>query len=305
MTRVITNKAASIRAKIENISRKEKIDFDYLLLRYLQERFLYRLANSDYSDNFILKGGLLLIGLDMPKSRPTKDMDFLAERINNNIAELESSLKEIVSISCDDGVKFDQTSITSERITEDADYEGIRLKIDGKLGQARKRIQIDVGFGDIVTPSVQNMKFPSILGEELTQIRVYSIESIISEKFEAMVKLVILNSRMKDFYDVFMLSKTHDFQGKTLKKAIEATFKVRKTDLPDNPLVFKEEFHKSEDKQKQWTAFLRKTKLKDTSEAFNVVMERITDFLKPVVFSIKNGTDIDRIWDKSHRKWKE
>ena len=93
--------------------------------------------------------------------------------------------------------------------------------------------------------------------------------------------------------------------GKRLKKAIEATFKVRKTDLPDNPLVFKEEFHKSEDKQKQWTAFLRKTKLKDTSEAFNVVMERITDFLKPVVFSIKNGTDIDRIWDKSHRKWKE
>lgn len=305
MPREIKNKAASIRSKLENIARAEKIDFDYLLLRYIQERFLSRLSNSKYADKFILKGGLLLVAMDVPKSRPTKDMDFLADRINNDLTELESSLKEIVSVSFNDGVKFDTASITSERIKEDADYEGIRLKIDGSLGQARKRIQIDVGFGDVIIPSAQDMDFPSILEEQLTKIKVYSVESIISEKFEAMVKLVMLNSRMKDFYDVFTLSKTHDYQGKTLKEAIETTFKVRKTDLPDNPLVFKEEFHKNEEKQKQWAAFLRKTKLKDTPEAFHVVMERITDFLKPVVLSIKNGTDIVRMWDKSNGKWKE
>jgi predicted nucleotidyltransferase component of viral defense system len=147
------------------------------------------------------------------------------------------------------------------------------------------------------------MDFPSILGDELANLKVYSIESVISEKFEAMVKLVMLNSRMKDFYDVFTLSKTHDFDGQTLQEAIKTTFRVRQTDLPDNPLVFKKDFHDSEEKQKQWSAFLRKTKLKDAEPVFNLVMERITDFLKPVVLSINRGTSIGDKWDKLRGEW--
>lgn len=223
MRREIKNKPASVRAKLMNISRKRKIDFDALLLRYFQERFLYRLMISKFSRNFILKGGLLLICLNMPWSRPTKDIDLLAEKLNNDVAELESIFKTIASFSVDDGVNFRPSSVVSERIKENTDYEGIRIKINAALGQAKKRLQFDIGFGDVIWPKARLMEFPALLEEKLPRIRIYSIESIVSEKFEAMVKLAMVNSRMKDFYDVYSLSYGHKFQSNILKKAIENT----------------------------------------------------------------------------------
>jgi predicted nucleotidyltransferase component of viral defense system len=199
MEKEVKNKTASIRAKLTNIARAEKIDFDFLLLRYFQERFLYRLAISEFSDRFILKGGLLLICLKMPRPRPTKDIDFLAKKIKNDPAELEYIFKIIANIPCEDGVKFFPSSVISERIKEDVDYEGIRIKIDATLGQARKKLQMDIGFGDVIIPRAMQMEFPTLLEEKPPRIKVYSIESIISEKFEAMVKLAMVNSRIKDF----------------------------------------------------------------------------------------------------------
>jgi predicted nucleotidyltransferase component of viral defense system len=247
MRKEIKNRSASIKARLMNIARAEKIDFDSLLLRYFQERLLYRLSISDFSDRFVLKGGLLLICLKMPKCRPTKDIDFLAEQIKNDINEIENIFKRISEIQCDDGVKFIPSSIASERITEDADYEGIRLKIDGTLGQARKRLQVDIGFGDIIIPEATSVEFPSLL-EDLPKVKAYSVESIISEKFEAMIKLAMANSRMKDFYDVYFLSSSHNFKGNELKKAIETTFQRRKTPMPENPLVFRPEFHSDKER---------------------------------------------------------
>jgi len=305
MKREIKNKPASIRAKLMNVARAEKIDFDALLLRYFQERFLYRLAISEFSDRFVLKGGLLLICLKVPRSRPTKDIDFLAERVKNDPTELEHIFRNIAEVPCNDGVKFIPLSMTSERIKEDADYEGIRLKIDAILGQARKRLQMDIGFGDVIIPEAKIMEFPTLLDEKPPKVRVYSIESIISEKFEAMVKLAMANSWMKDFYDIYTLSLTHKFQGDKLKKAIESTFDRRKTSLSDNPLVFRAEFHKDEGRQKQWTAFLRRLRLHDVNREFSGIMERITIFLKPIVISIEDKSRMDKSWDPTAGKWKK
>lgn len=305
MEREVKNKAASVRAKLMNIARAEKIDFDFLLLRYFQERFLYRLAISEFSDRFILKGGLLLICLKMPKSRPTKDIDFLAKEIKNDPVELEYIFKSITAISCNDGVKFISSSLISEQIKENVDYEGIRIKIDATLGQARKKLQMDIGFGDVIIPRAMRMEFPTLLEEKPPRIKVYSIESIISEKFEAMVKLAMVNSRMKDFYDIYTLSVSYNFQSDRLKKAIESTFYRRKTSIPDNPLIFRLKFHRDEEKQRQWSAFLRKSRLQDVNQDFNEIIERITSFLKPIVVSIKDKNKENKIWDAIAGCWKK
>lgn len=306
MKREAKDKAASIRAKLTNVARAEKIDFDALLLRYFQERFLYRLAISEFSDRFVLKGGLLLICLKMPRSRPTKDIDFLAEQVKNDPAELEYIFRSIADLSCNDGVKFDPLSVTSERIKEDTDYEGIRLKIDATLGQARKRLQMDIGFGDVIIPKATLIEFPTLLEEETPpKVKVYSIESIISEKFEAMVKLAMANSRMKDFYDVYALSISHNFQGNRLRKAIESTFQRRKTPMPAEPLIFRLGFHQDKERQQQWIAFLRKLQLHDVNREFDKIMGRITAFLRPIVVSIKDKTRMDKSWDAIGGCWKQ
>lgn len=304
MERKIKNKAASVRARLMNIARSEKIDFDSLLLRYFQERFLYRLAISKFSNRLILKGGLLLICLEMPVSRPTKDIDFLAEKLKNDLIELKHVFEAVAIIPSDDGVNFISSSITSERIKEDADYEGIRLKIDAVLGQARKKIQMDIGFGDIITPKAIQVNFPSLLEDKPAKIKAYSIESVVSEKFEAMIKLAMVNSRMKDFYDICSLSISHNFDGAKLKKAIENTFKRRKTPIPDDPVIFRQEFQKDKDREIQWSAFLRKSRIQDANQTFSVVMDRITAFLRPMVLSIKENTRTNKTWTAKSGIWK-
>jgi len=305
MKKEIKNVAASVRAKLMNIAKRENIDFDALLLRYFQERFLCRLAISEFSDSFVLKGGLLLICLKMPRSRPTKDIDFLAEQLKNDSAKLEYIFRNIAELPGDDGISFDSSSIILERIKEDADYEGIRVKIAATLGQAKKKLQIDVGFGDVITPKAKLMEFPTLLDKKSPKIKVYSTESIISEKFEAMVKLAMVNSRMKDFYDVYSLSITHDFQGDRLKKAIESTFQRRKTSIPKEPLVFQPQFYHDKGRQQQWTAFLRKLRLSDVSQDFSEVMNQITIFLKPIVLAAGNKKKFGKTWKPKTGRWEK
>lgn len=305
MKREVKNKPASIKAKLLNLAKAEKVDFDAFLLRYFQERFLYRLSICEFSERFVLKGGLLLICLKFPRSRPTKDIDLLARHIKNAVDELKHIFKDITKIPCDDGIKFDPSTIQSERIKEETDYEGIRLKITGYLGKMRKRIQIDIGFGDMIIPKATYMDFPTLLGDMPPRIKVYSLESIIAEKFEATVKLSVINSRMKDFYDIYMLSSVHNFIGNTLKNAVENTFRARKTILPQEPLVFRSEFHKDKGKQQQWSAFLRKTRLPGIEQDFSTIMEKTTTFLKPIVLAINNKNKIDRTWNAQLGLWEK
>ena len=297
------NKVASIQDKLKNISKEENVDFDFVLLRYFQERLLYRLSISSFAYNFVLKGGLLLTCLNFPISRPTKDIDLLAEDLENELETIKEIFIGVSKIEYDDGVKFVSSSIRLERITEDANYEGVRVKIIGTLGKIKKTVQIDIGFGDILVSDADIVEFPSLLGEP-TKLKAYPIESFVSEKFEAMIKLSIFNSRMKDFYDIYQLSYLYNFDGEKLKKAIQETFSRRQTEIPTKaPLIFKEEFYCDKEKQKMWESFLRKNNLSNVNKEFSRVMKRIISFINPIILSINKNTEMKENWDPDKGEW--
>lgn len=304
MKKEIKDKVASVKARLLNVSRKRKIDFDALLLRYFQERFLYRLMLSGFSDNFILKGGFLLLCLNMPLSRPTKDIDFLARGIKNVESGFKNIFKRVAEVSCDDGVDFEPSSVFSERIIIDAQYKGIRLKINACLGKAKKTLQFDIGFGNAIWPEPRLVEFPTLLEEDRwPKLRAYPVEAIIAEKFEIMLKREMMNSRMKDFYDIYSLSFGYNFDGKVLKEAIDNTLQRRQTAVTGIPIVFREEFQNDQMKQVQWAAFLRKTRIDKVKKEFSEIMKRITGFLEPVVISIRDKTAMKNWWNNEKGIW--
>lgn len=305
MKEEIKDKTASVKARLLNISREMMVDFDALLLRYFQERFLYRLMLSEFSNHFILKGGFLLLCLNIPLSRPTKDIDFLVRGLKNAAPEFESIFKRIAEIFYDDGVHFDPASIYSERIIVDNEYHGIRIKINAFLGKARNILQFDIGFGDSIWPKPCLIEFPTLLEDMRPRLRAYSMETIIAEKFEIMIKLEMLNSRLKDFYDIYTLSLSFNFKGPVLKKSIERTLLSRQTMVTASPFVFREEFHNDPIKQLQWWAFLKKTRITTVKKGFGEVMERITDFLKPVLISIVDKTPMEKFWNAEKGLWED
>lgn len=306
MKKEITNKSSSVLAKLQTIARAENVDSNFILLRYCQERFLYRLSVSEYSNNFCLKGGLLLICLGIPTTRPTKDIDFLAKEISNNVMELEKVVSKIASLDCDDGISFTTKAITSEEIIEDGNYPGIRVKIPAFIGTARTITQLDFAWGDIVKPAETMIDFPTMLDDEsVPRLKAYSVESVVSEKFEAAVDIGITNSRMKDFYDIYVLCLSQDFKADLLKEAIEATFKNRETTLSDDLYIFRRNFSQDVARQKQWVAFLQKHKLKNVPQDFAEVMARNIALLKPLVVSILDNKEINSSWDVSKGIWKE
>jgi len=190
---------ASIRARLRNLARSTGRDFDALLLQYCQERFLYRLSVSPYRSHFVLKGALLLLPYRIPLLRPTKDIDFLARGTSNDPGVVREIIEQVASIEGKDGVSFSKTNLRVERIMEGAAYEGIRVKIQAKLREARKIIQLDIAYGDVISGGPVEMDFPILLEEQpAPRLRVYSKESSLAEKFESLVKLNILTSRMKD-----------------------------------------------------------------------------------------------------------
>jgi len=280
MKKIISNIAASIKARLLNISRDTGKDFNKILLRYFQERFLYRLSVSEYKDNFILKGGLLLILINIPTSRVTMDIDFLAARVKNDLESVKNIFGKISSIKVQDGVVFDDSSVTAERIEKDSEYKGVRVKIQGNLGSVKQLLQIDLGFGDVIFPKKSDIEFPSVVLEDKSKLKGYPLETVVSEKFEAMVKLGMLNSRMKDFYDVYVLLNSQKFEETVLKEAIKRTFNNRKTQLPQEPLVFTSEFYNDKAKQTQWKAFLRKNKLTDIPQDFKDIVIAIKNYLQ-------------------------
>ncbi len=300
MGKEVKNKSASVRARLFNVSKTKGLHFELLLLRYFQERFLYRLAISDYKESFILKGGLLLVYLNMPKSRPTRDIDFLSN-ISNDKSKIKSIIKEIISIEIDDGVYFCKKSIKLEDIIEEAKYLGCRVNIEVRIGQAEARLQIDIGFGDSVIPGSNKREITTILDEDKFMIKTYPVEVVISEKFEAMISLALANSRMKDFYDIYMISKMCDIKGADIKKAIYETCRKRKTDLTGEILIFNKYFYNDVQKHTQWNAFIKK--LRDIDISFEEIINDLKKFLEPVVNAIRDGGDFDREWDCGKVKW--
>ena len=221
--------AASLRAKLLALSKSKKIAFQLIIFRFLHERFLYRLSKSAFNQNFVLKGGNLIYALQYEVGRPTKDIDFLGLNIKNDRTHLESVFREILSIDVDDFVWFDCESIQSESITENNKYNGIRIYINSGFDSIQQKIQIDIGFGDIVVPEIAQLYYPVLIDVmQPILLRAYSVETIIAEKLHAMVSLSFFNSRMKDFYDVYMLLSESEIKTDQLHSAISTTFENRK-----------------------------------------------------------------------------
>jgi len=291
----ITNLAKSVRARLLRMARQSGKPFEELLVLYGLERFLARLSQSIHKDKFILKGGLLLIGMGAPQARPTRDIDLLG-LISGNIDMVSQAIKEIGRINIDDGIAYDFTQLTCEPMSPDSDYPGIRFKFVARLGQARIPMQVDIGFGDPLVPAAIEMTFPTLLDMEPPVIMAYAIETIIAEKFEAALDLADLNSRMKDFYDIWVLSQKYSFQGGPLQEAIIATCTRRKTPISPNARIFSEEFVKRSDKETQWSAFTRRGQIGKVPEEFSIIMEGIKDFLLPIALATEQGDPFESEW---------
>ena len=293
---------ASIKEKLKNVAKREGKPFDYLLTLYLIERFLYRLSISRYADKFVLKGGVLLYTILDEKARATKDVDMLARELNNSLEDFSDILREICMMESDDALFFDVETLSTERIKEDAAYEGVRVKISAFLDRTKKVLQMDIGFGDIVVPGAVRMEYPSLLEMKQPVIQAYSIESVIAEKFEAMIFLAEFNSRMKDFYDICSLANLYDFEGAVLQSAITSTFMQRKTKLLAEPVIFTEEYKVSEEKNRQWDAFKRR--IASTNEwSFKDVNGILITFLQPIYDAVVQKQTFEKSWDAGSRQW--
>jgi Nucleotidyl transferase AbiEii toxin, Type IV TA system len=293
----MVNMAASVRQRLLNLARERKEDFGLLLTKYGLERVLYRIAQSKHREALVLKGALLFELWTEQRYRPTRDADFLA-RGENSPERFVAIFKEICEMQVeDDGLRFDAGTVTAERITEDADYEGVRVKFVGHLENARIPIQIDLGFSDVITPEPVETEIPSLLGLPKAKLLTYPRESVVAEKFEAMVSLGLANSRMKDFYDIRSLSRDFPFEAASLSEAIKQTFARRDTKLPSGtPLVFTSEFFDDTDKKKQWAAFCNKNRNYVPEVSLESVCKEIAVFLMPVVDGLNSKTALAKKW---------
>lgn len=296
----LRNNAVSIRQRLLNHSKANKKPFNEILQYYAMERFLYRLSLSQHKNKFILKGALMLRLWDASESRPTMDIDMLG-RTNNETENILQQIREMLSVEVDeDGVCFDAATLQAEQIKEDADYQGVRVLFKGNLDTAKIHMQIDVGFGDVVYPLPKKSAMPTILNLPAPELLVYSKETVIAEKFEAMVKLGSINSRMKDFYDIWMLSRQFEFDGKHLAEAIRLTFDNRNTSLPVEIEAFSDEFINS--KQIQWTAFARRLNQEHVPVQFQDIIKEIRVFLYPLVSALFNQIPAPKKWN-SVNQW--
>ena len=279
------NMDASVKARLKNIAKDYKKTFNLILQLYMQERLLYRLSVSEYKDNFILKGGLFLFSMTGFTGRPTRDIDFLAYQISNDMESIKEIFKNICKIEYNDSVVFDSNSVLVEEIKKEAEHGGIRVKLTGYLGKAKEMLWVDIGFNDIVVPEVITADYPVLLDMDYPKIKMYSFESVVAEKFEAIVSLGELNSRMKDFYDIFILLSEKNFNRDILQKAIAETFMRRETDILKFDQVFKKEFIEDNNRINQWKLFLKK--IGHQNIEFKYVMDVIKKSLLPIYNNIK------------------
>jgi predicted nucleotidyltransferase component of viral defense system len=274
---------ASVRARLLQLAKKQGEDFQLVLTRYANERLLYRLAQSSHSTSFVLKGAaLFLLWSDKPH-RPTRDIDLLGFG-DPSIDRVRAVLEDLLSLEVDDdGLTFDSSTLEVEPIREDQEYGGIRAVVIAVLAGARVRLQVDVGFGDVVTPGAVDVTFPTLLDHPAPRLRAYPRDTVVAEKLEAIVQLGLANSRMKDFYDLVILSREFEFQGAILVRAIQATFARRKTPIPAEPPVgLSSTFAADPSKLAQWTAFRRKSGATEPGELAAIVDEIVRFVWQPV-----------------------
>jgi hypothetical protein len=292
--KIVKNLAASIHQRLLNISRELKEDVNLTFSRYALERTLYRLAQSPYQDEFVLKGAMLFAIWSKEMHRPTRDLDLLGSG-EDSAERLENLFKDVCRHGVEpDGLELSAESVRAEMIREDQEFQGKRIHIAGQLGNVKISIQIDIGFGDKVVPNPQEIDYPTLLDFPGPKIRAYPKEAVIAEKFQTMVTHGIANSRMKDFYDIWTLAKLFSFEGAILLDSFKATFENRPGTFSEFPIALTESFYADKIKVTQWVAFLRKNKLEKMP--FDEVVLFIRDFLTPIIEAHLNPQKFNQNW---------
>jgi hypothetical protein len=259
------------------------------------ERFLYRLSKSPHAARFILKGALMFTAWKLESYRPTMDIDLLGKTANQ-VENVAAITREVCAQPVPpDGLVFNPATVKGARITTSANYEGVRVRLQANLGAARVTLQLDIGFGDVIVPAPQTIEYPTILDFNAPRLRGYSKESMVAEKFESLVTLGILNSRMKDYFDIWTLSRQFDFDGRTLGNAIAKTFSNRGTEIVPEPIGLTAKFVDDSTKQSQWRGFIRKSRL-DASADLDEVLFAIASFLGPLATALSSGRNFQGKW---------
>lgn len=296
--------AASVKARLKNIAVQEGKPLQEKLVNYGLERTIYRIAKSRFFDRFTLKGGIFMYALfDGEYSRATIDIDLLAQRIANDVDTIRSVFEEIFRIEVDDAIAFDLESLEVVNITEFREYHGVNVSIMGYLDRTKVPVSIDIGFGDIVYPNRMKIRFPSLLDMDEPEIYAYSIYSAIAEKFETFVSRGLMNSRCKDYYDIYEYAAFYNLEGSVLKEAIEETFKNRGTSF-DDIVAFDAEYILDDVNQRRWSAFVKKKKV--TAElTFKEVMDVVIEVLRPVTEAILGKQEFKCRWNCDEHTWRE
>jgi len=277
--------------RLRNLARERGTDVNALLVQYAVERLLYRVSESGYGDQFILNGAMLFRLWMGSLHRPTQDVDLLGfgdAQPDQLIATFQKILRAFDDPQ--DGITYDSDAITATEIRDGQDYPGVRMRIPALLGNARVVVRVDVGFGDAVTPEAQIHEFPTLLGHEAPHIRAYPQETSIAEKLEAIASIGLVNSRMKDYYDILIMSQRFAFDGQTLVNAIRATFERRNTPIPGGlPEGLGDEFANDAMKQAQWKAFIKRSQLTDAPEELPGAVHLIRLFLEQPLLAASSG----------------
>jgi predicted nucleotidyltransferase component of viral defense system len=290
------NLPASVQARLQALAQETRRPFQELLQYYAMERFLYRLSKSPHRSRFVLKGALMLHVWKAPLARVTKDLDFLG-RLDNSTENVARIIREVCTTDVEpDGLLFDSETVKAERIKEDADYEGVRVRFIALLGKARVTMQIDVGFGDVVTPIAQAITYPALLEFPTAELSGYPRETVVAEKFQAMVYLRTANSRMKDFYDVWLLASQFPFEGRILADAVAATFTNRDTDFDVAPIAFTTDYTEQVSTLAQWRAFRARQPTEGCPERLSEVVAFLSAFLLPIARACADGVRFSRRW---------
>ena len=294
--------AISVKDRLKNQARSSGRTMQDELVTYGLERTIYRISVSEYAEHFTLKGGIFLYALfEGDYVRATRDIDLLADRISNDTDNMKRVFTDIFSIVCDDALRFDLNSMEVNAITEFKEYHGVNVSVKAYLDRTRIPISIDIGFGDVINPERVKMTFPVILDMEPPEIYAYSVYSVISEKFEAIVSLGVGNSRYKDFFDIYVLAAAYGFEGKILQKAIVETFRHRRTAFNDI-VAFDPEFADDIVRINRWNAFIRKKAAKAVPD-FKDVIEVLKALLLPIVKAIKEEVVFCGYWNRKLGKW--
>lgn len=293
---------ASILAQLLTLAKQRGDDYSLLLNRFALERLLLRLSASPHGNRFLLKGALLFaLWYDTPH-RPTRDADLLGFGPDDE-ANLVATFREIAAMDMDDGIVFDPASVKASAIREDNTYGGTRITLAARIGTARCALQVDVGFGDAVTPEPQTVTYPTLLKAfQAPTLRVYPVYTVIAEKYHAMVMLGQANSRMKDFYDLAVIAQRTTLDGATLAAAIAATFARRQTPLPtERPRALTSQFSEDPGKLRQWQAFLNKNRI--TACSLSVTVALLDLLLWPATIVAANQSEATATWSSESGQW--